>query len=54
MTVRAGLPEGFTVEDVALDGANLFFYGRDNEGVPGGYILNMQTGRIIAEIGLGR
>lgn len=52
LSVEAALPEGFAVDHVALDGANVLFFGTQ-EGRAAGYVVDLRTGRILADIRLG-
>ena len=52
LSLAARLPAGFSVEDVALDGSRVLFYGRSADGTGAAIILDVSTGRIIAEIAL--
>ncbi|MCY6379332.1 hypothetical protein [Hoeflea prorocentri] len=46
------LPQGFVVDDVALDGSRILFYGRMVDGSQKVVILDIETGRMAAEITL--
>lgn len=48
----ASLPQGFVVDDVALDGPRILFFGRMADGSRRAYVLDVETGRMAAEITL--
>ena len=50
--LSASLPAGFSVEQVALDGPRILFYGRNAGGERGAVILDVASGAIVAEISL--
>ena len=52
LEVSASLPDGFTVDDVALDGSRILFYGSRSDGSAAALVIDVSTGRTIAEISL--
>ena len=52
LRVTASLPAGFSVDNVALDGPRILFYGRKSDGSAGALILDIATGRLVADISL--
>lgn len=50
--LSASLPAGFSVEQVALDGTRILFYGSNAAGANRVVILDIASGTIIAEIDL--
>ncbi|MCP4317919.1 MAG: hypothetical protein GY789_18330 [Hyphomicrobiales bacterium] len=52
LQLTASLPAGFSVEQVALDGARILFYGRSASGINSAVIMDVSTGNIVAEIEL--
>ncbi len=48
--VQAGLPVGFVVESVSLDGSRVLFYGRGSDGANKALILDITTGHIVSQI----
>ena len=52
LRTTAALPDGFSVDNVALDGSRILFYGRKPDGSAGALIVDVTTGRVIAEISL--
>ncbi|MEM6460684.1 MAG: hypothetical protein AAF724_02070 [Pseudomonadota bacterium] len=51
-SVTASLPAGFSVENVALDGTRILFFGRTVDGTSSAVILDLSTGDIVTEIEL--
>lgn len=46
----AALPQGFTVESVALDGSRIGFFGRAADGSQRLIVLDLTTSRIVSDI----
>lgn len=52
LEARAALPDGFSVEDVSLDGARILFFGRMPQGGTRAFVFDIFESRIVADIGL--
>ena len=52
LQITASLPAGFSVDTVALDGARMLLYGRKADGSAGALIIDIATGRTVADISL--
>lgn len=52
LQLAATLPAGFSVEQVALDGTRILFYGLSASGMKSAVIMDVATGNIVAEIEL--
>ncbi|WP_181408004.1 hypothetical protein [Pararhizobium mangrovi] len=46
------LPEGFSVERVALDGSRILFYGKRNDGTAHALIYDVTSGSLLRDIAL--
>lgn len=53
IAAEAALPDGFIVEDVALDGTNVLFFGMSADGLARAYVFDIATSRIIADVTVG-
>jgi hypothetical protein len=50
LEARAALPDGFSVQQVSLDGAQVLFFGTTPEGEAHAYVFDIGAGRIVADI----
>lgn len=51
-TIRGGLPEGFSVQEVALDGGRILFFGKGRDGRRRALIVDIVERRVAADIAL--
>ncbi|WP_099865632.1 hypothetical protein [Pararhizobium haloflavum] len=54
IAARANLPAGFSVDDVALDGGRILFFGEDETGQTRAYVFDIAAGRIVADVTVGQ
>lgn len=50
LQARAALPNGFSIQHVAMDGAQVLFFGTTPEGEAHAYVFDIGAGRIVADI----
>lgn len=53
LSVRAALPEGFTVDNTSLSEGQVLFFGHMTDGQRKAFVFDIATGRIIADIDVG-
>lgn len=50
----ASLPDGFSVEHVGLDGNRILFFGKTSDGAAHALVFDIEAGRIVADVAIGR
>jgi hypothetical protein len=53
LSVRAALPDGFTVDNTSLSDGQVLFFGHMTDGARKAFVFDIATGRIIADIDVG-